>query len=185
VIAISFGIIFAVRFKRHKIGNRTRGTTMLTKSKVALATAAIILGATVPSVAKDSGPPNLDIEKTCRESSSALTDLTGNDNQDIFGTCMNDEQTAREQLVKNWATYPALAKAQCVQPLEYLPGYVEWQACIEMTRDVIDLRKQAASTAASSYARRQSPGRRTRSEARECPIVQTTEDGSIDWVINC
>jgi hypothetical protein len=115
-----------------------------------------------------------------------LIGLTGNDNQDNFSTCMSDEQTAREQLVKNWATYPALAKEQCVQPMEYLPGYVEWQACLEMTRDVIDLRKQqAASAGASAYATGQPPGRSTHSQARECPIVQTTEDGSIDWVINC
>jgi hypothetical protein len=158
---------------------------MLTRSKIALATAAIVLGATLPSMAKDSGPPSIDIQRTCRESSTALVDLTGNGSQDAFSTCMNDEQTAREQLVKNWATYPALAKAQCVQPTEYLPGYVEWQACLEMTRDVINLRKQeAASTAASSYAS-QSPGRGKRSEARECPVVKTTEDGSIDWVLNC
>jgi hypothetical protein len=159
---------------------------MLTRSTIALATAAIIFGAALPSMAKDSGPPNIDIQKTCRESSAALVDLTGDGSQDSFSTCMDDEQTAREQLVKNWATYSALAKAQCVQPMEYLPGYVEWQACLEMTGDVINLRKQqAASTAASSYARGQSPGRGTRSQARECPIVQTTEDGSIDWVINC
>jgi hypothetical protein len=159
---------------------------MLTRSTIALATAAIVLGATVPSMAKDSGPPNIDIQKTCRESSAALGDLTDNGNQDSLSTCMNDEQTAREQMVKDWASYPALAKAQCVQPMEYLPGYVEWQACLEMTRDVINLRKQqAASTAASSYASGRSPGRGTRSQAKECPIVQTTEDGSIDWVINC
>ena len=159
---------------------------MLSRPKVALATAAIMLVATFPSVAKDSRPPSIDIERTCRESSSALIGLTGNDNQDNFSTCMSDEQTAREQLVKNWATYPALAKAQCVQPKEFLPGYVEWQACLEMTRDVISLRKeQAVPTPAGSDASRQSSGRGAGSGARECPIVQTKEDGSIDWVINC
>jgi hypothetical protein len=158
---------------------------MLTNAKNALVTAAIILGATSPSLAKDSGPPNIDIQKTCQESSSALTDLTGNDNQDNYSTCMNDEQTAREQLVKNWTTYPALAKAQCVQPKEYLPGYVEWQACIEMTRDVFNLRKeQAAPQTTGSGAGRQPPAG-AGSEAKECPIVRTKEDGSIDWVINC
>jgi hypothetical protein len=158
---------------------------MPTRSTIALATAAIVFGATLPSMAKDSGPPNIDIQKTCRESSAALGDLTGDGSQDSFSTCMSDEQSAREQIVKNWATYSALAKAQCVQPMEYLPGYVEWQACLEMTQDVITLRKQqAASTGASSYAS-QSPGRGKRSEARECPVVKTTEDGSIEWVINC
>jgi hypothetical protein len=160
---------------------------MLTKSKIALATAAIIiLGAASPSLAKDSGPPNINIQKTCRESSSALIGLTGNDRQDSFSACMSDEQAARDQLVKDWATYPALAKAQCVQPKEFLPGYVEWQSCLEMTRDVLNLRKeQAVSAPASSDASHQSLGRRAGSEARECPIVQTSEDGSIDRVINC
>jgi len=161
---------------------------MLTKSKLVLATAVItILGAVSPSLAKDSGPPTIDIQKTCRESSSALIGLTGSDSQDTFSSCMNDEQTARDQLVKDWATYPALAKTLCIQPKEYLPGYVEWQSCIEMTRDVIQLRKdQAASAPADSHASGQSSSRRTGSKSGECPIVHTADDGSIDWVItNC
>jgi hypothetical protein len=159
---------------------------VLTKSKLAIATAAVILGATSPSLAKGNGPPNIDIQKTCQESSSALIGLTGNDSQVNFSACMNDEQTARDQLVKDWAAYPALAKTQCIQPKEFLPSYVEWQACLEMTRDVISLRKeQAVPTPAGSDASRQSSGRGAGSGARECPIVQTKEDGSIDWVINC
>jgi hypothetical protein len=163
------------------------GATMLTKSKLILATAVIIiLGAVSPSLAQNSGPPTIDIQKTCRESSSALVGLTGSDSQDTFSSCMNDEQTARDELVKDWATYPALAKSPCINPKEYLPGYVEWQSCIEMTRDVIKLRKeQAASAPASSDASRQSSGRRSGSEAGECPIVKTAEDGSIEWVDNC
>jgi hypothetical protein len=163
------------------------GATMLSKSKLVLATAVIIiLGAVSPSLAQNSGPPTIDIQKTCRESSSALIGLTGSDSQDTFSSCMNDEQTARDQLVKDWATYPAPAKALCIQPKEYLPGYVEWQSCLEMTRDVINLRKeQAASVPASSDASRQSSGRRSGSEARECPVVKTAEDGSIVWVDNC
>ena len=158
---------------------------MLTKSKIAL-TAAIVLGAASACLAKDNGPPNIDLQKTCRESSNALTGLTGNDAQDSFNTCMDDEKMAREQLVKNWATYPALAKARCVQQKEFLPGYVEWQSCIEMTRDVIKLRKeQAVSTPASSNASDQSSRRRTSSKTRECPIVKIGEDGSIEWVITC
>jgi hypothetical protein len=159
---------------------------MLTNSKVALVTAAIILGATSASAAKDGGPPKIDIQKICRESSSALTGLAGTDSQDSMSACMNDEQAAREQIVKDWATYPALAKAQCIQPKEYLPGYVEWQACLDMTRDVLNLRKQqAASANASANTGGRSSNRGAGSGDRECPIVQTAEDGSIDWVINC
>ena len=159
---------------------------MLTQSKIALATAAIILSAAPPLLAKDSGLPKIDIQRTCRESSSALIGLTGSSSQDTLGTCMNDEEAARAQLVKDWATYPAFAKQQCVQPKEYLPGYVEWQACLEMTRDVMNLRKeQAGSANASSDANPQSASRGAGSKDRECPIVRTTEDGSIDWVLNC
>jgi hypothetical protein len=161
---------------------------MSTRSKIALSAAIVlgaILGAASASVAKDGGPPTIDIQKTCRESSSALIGVTGSDAQD-FSTCMNDEQSAREQIVKDWATYPALAKTQCVQPKEFLPGYVEWQSCLEMTRDVINLRKeQAASAAASSNASAQSSSGRAGSKSRECPVVQTAEDGSVEWVVNC
>jgi hypothetical protein len=155
---------------------------MLAKSKIALTAAIIILGAASASLAKDGGPPNLDIQKTCRESSDALTGFTGNSNQDNYSACMSDEQTAREQLVKDWATYPALAKAQCIKPKEFLPGYVEWQSCIEMTRDVIKMRQEQA---ASANASGQPSSHQAGSGTRECPVVQTAEDGSVDWVINC
>jgi hypothetical protein len=147
-------------------------------------TAAIVLGAASAGLAKDSGPPNIDIQKTCRESSAALNGLIGN-GTDSFGTCMSDEQTAHDQLVKDWASYPARAKAQCVKPGEFLPGYVEWQSCIEMTRDVITMRQeQAGSKTANSTATRASSSRGS-PHTRECPVVQTAEDGSVDWVINC
>jgi hypothetical protein len=137
-------------------------------------------------LAKDSGPPNLDIQKTCRESSTALLGLTDDPKQDVV-TCINDEQAARDQLAKDWANYPAIAKSACIKPKEYLPGYVEWQSCIEMTRDVLNLRKeQAASAAADSHASGQSSSRGTGSKDRECPVVQIADDGSIEWVItNC
>jgi hypothetical protein len=157
---------------------------MMTKSKIALI-AAVVLGAASAAPAKDSGPPNIDIQMTCRQSSNALSGLTGNDTQD-FDACINDEQAAHDQLTKNWASYPALAKSKCLKPHEFLPGYVEWQSCIEITRDVIKMRKdQAAAAPADSHGSGPSTSRRTGSKSRECPIVQTREDGSIEWVINC
>jgi hypothetical protein len=158
---------------------------VLNKSKIALI-AAIILGTASASLAKANGPPNIDIQKTCREDANALIGLFGNDVKSTFNTCMDDEKMAREQLSKSWAAYPAIAKARCVQSKEFLPGYVEWQSCIEMTRDVIQLRKeQAVSTHASSNARRKSSSRRTGSETRECPSVKIGEDGSVESVTNC
>jgi hypothetical protein len=45
--------------------------------------------------------------------------------------CLIGEQAARDQIVKDWANYSAIAKARCVHPNEYLPGYVQRQACLE------------------------------------------------------
>jgi hypothetical protein len=81
-----------------------------------------------------------------------LSGLTGKDNQD-FDACISDEQAARQQLTKDWTNYPALAKSACLKSQEFLPGYVEWQSCLEMTRDVIKLRHdQAAAAPADSHA---------------------------------
>src|SRR5580700_8184362 len=99
----------------------TGGTAMMTKPKIAL-TAAVILGVASAALAKDSGPPDIDIQTTCRQSANAMSSLTGNDTQD-FDACISDEQAAHDQLIKNWATYPALAKSACLKPKEFLPGY--------------------------------------------------------------
>jgi hypothetical protein len=166
-------------------GGSTVSTSMLATTSSLALTAALIFGTASAALARDSGPPNVDIQKICRESSSALLGLTADPKQDL-DSCINDEQAARDQLTKDWTNYPALAKSACIKPNEYLPGYVEWQSCLEMTRDVIKMRQdQAASAAADSHASGQSSDRRTGSKSRECPVVQTAEDGSIDSVINC
>ena len=141
---------------------------MPAKSKIVLSVAIIILAAGIASPTKAGGPPTIDIETTCRESATALGSLSG-DTKDAVKVCVMDEQAARDQLAKEWENYPALAKARCVQAKEYLPGYIEWLACMEMTRDVMQLRKQdIASTPTSSNAvRRRSVRRRAGPESRD------------------
>jgi hypothetical protein len=159
---------------------------MLSKAITAVAAAAIIFSAASTSVAKDGGPPTIDIQKTCRENVNALGTLLGSEIPQNMSVCLMDEQAARDQIVKDWATYPAIAKERCVQPKEYLPGYVEWQTCLEMTRDVLKLRKESASGASrTSGSSRRPSSRRGAAVTGECPVVKYTEDGSIDYVINC
>lgn len=161
---------------------------MLTTSITAVAAAVIVLGAATTSLARDrgGGPPTIDIKKTCRENTAALGTLLGGEIDQGINVCLMDEQAARDQIVKDWATYPAIAKERCVQPNEYLPGYVEWQTCLEMTKDVVKMRKERASggTSGSSAGPRTS-ARRGGSEKGECPVVKYTEDGSIDYITNC
>jgi hypothetical protein len=174
---------------------------MLAKA-TAIVVAVIVLGSASTSMARDgSDPPTIDIQKTCRENVSALSTMLGGEIQQDLEVCLMDEQAARDQMVKDWATYPAIAKERCVQPKEYLPGYIEWQTCLEMTRDVLKMRKENASgtsgskasgssgsnasgTSASSASRRTSR-RHGGAVKGDCPVVKYTGDGSIDYVINC
>lgn len=148
---------------------------MITKLKIALS-AAVVLGAAPVGLAQDRGLPTLDIQKVCRQNDREVRSLFSNVAQDYFTICMDDEQKAREQILKDWATFPALAKSRCVQPKEYLVGYVEWLTCLEITRDVIKMRKDSGSPMSEAA---------TVNGRRRCPIVQIGEDGSIKSVVAC
>jgi hypothetical protein len=89
---------------------------------------------------------------------------------DTFGSCMSDENDARNQLEKDWATYPASDKARCIQPKEYTPGYVEWLTCLEMDRDVRVMRKGQPEISTS---------------VDKCPAVRYRQDGTIVSVNAC
>ena len=144
---------------------------------IALA-AALVLGAGLGVVftpsARADGPPQIDIMHVCQAGAGTITEIFGDSGQDVLGTCVQDEQAARDQLQQNWSQFPALAKQRCVQPKEYLPSYVEWTACMEMTRDVIKMRRERAAAAGSSGY-----------EDRDCPIVKTDDDGNIRSVDAC
>jgi hypothetical protein len=124
----------------------------MTRSKAALFVAIVLAVATQAS-AKDVAVPNIDLEKVCRAAEGAMNDIYGAGTANDFDSCMNDEKAAREQLVKDWATFSTSDKALCVQPMDYLPSYVEWLTCAEMQRDVRQMRKDQSSSS--------SPGPRT------------------------
>jgi len=159
---------------------------MLSKSTTVVAAAVIVAGTATVSLAKNGGPPKIDIQTTCRENIGALRTVLGGEIRQDMNVCMNDERDARDQLVKNWTTYPALAKQRCVKPQEYLPGYIEWLVCIEMTRDALHARKeQSGMSAPEAGTTRRSSNRRTSAATAECPRVNYAEGSSIGDVVNC
>ena len=164
---------------------------MFTRSITAVAAAVIVLGAASTSLAKNrggGGPPTVDIQKTCRENTAALSTALGSDIGQDLKVCLMDEQAARDQIVKDWATYPAIAKARCVQPNEYLPGYVEWQTCLEMTKDVLKMRQDReknGSVPTTVGQSSKSSKRRAGPTTSDCPVVKYSEDGGIDYITNC
>ena len=108
---------------------------MFIRSTLLLSTC-MILGAASGAPAKDVGVPTIDIQKICRASEREIRALFSDVTRDVFGPCMDDEREAHTQLVKDWATIPAFDKERCVQPAQYLPSYVEWLVCVQMTEDV-------------------------------------------------
>jgi hypothetical protein len=154
---------------------------MLRKLKIVVSAALIFAGAS--AVAKDRGLPTIDIQKGCRAAEVELTALFGTQS-DAYKSCLNDEQTARDELVKNWDNFSASIKARCVQPGEYLPSYVEWQTCLEMTRDVMKMRASASETVGQGTGRKSGKGR-TGSKTKECPVVEVGVDGNVISVDAC
>jgi hypothetical protein len=74
-----------------------------------------------------------------------------------YDGCMSQERTAREQLVKGWASFTAADRQRCANPKQYMPSYVEWLTCFEMEREVRKIRQeQPASAPPAPNARRQS-----------------------------
>jgi hypothetical protein len=87
-------------------------------------------------IAVADGVPKIDLGKTCRIAASVIGAPTKND----IDTCIADEQDAHNEIVKNWAQFPAVAKERCVRAsTEYLPSYVEMITCLQMTKDAKDL----------------------------------------------
>jgi hypothetical protein len=56
---------------------------------------------------------------------------------------MNDERSAREQLLRDWTTFAVADRARCTteSSADGLPSYVELLVCLQMSRDASRLRK--------------------------------------------
>ncbi len=72
--------------------------------------------------------PTLDVGPGCR----ATVDIAGVSVE----SCLNDEKTAREELVKEWSQFSVPDKTRCTDETKtYDPSYVELLTCLELTRD--------------------------------------------------
>src|SRR4051812_4784216 len=122
--------------------------------------------------------PQLNVEPSCHASSGL--DLA--DGQS-FGTCMRDENEARDELAKNWSSYSGSARSRCAAEVKIGgdPSYVELLECLEMD-------KIASPTSSTSTTDRQSspehssaiqsPESVTRS-ARRCAAKRRNTKGSL------
>jgi hypothetical protein len=139
---------------------------MINSLRIALPVAAVLAVASTAG-AKDGGVPRLNVEYACHASEQAVSAVVSVTN-DIYKSCLDDENDARDKLNEAWSKFAASDKGRCIHPDEFLPSYVEWLTCLEMTRDVKQMRKSRAAP--------------TSSDRGECPVVHFLEDGTITGV---
>ena len=101
----------------------------------------LLVGFVVPTRAQ---VPTINIDKTCQAAGGVTVSLLGAKRtveQDVK-VCLDSEQKAREQIIKDHATYSAADKKQCIRTDVYLPSYVEWLTCLEMERHVREMKQE-------------------------------------------
>ena len=89
--------------------------------------------------------PNLDVKQLCVGIASQSTDsLAGGYPKVDFDRCMSAEQEDRDQLKKAWPTFSSDDKKHCVAEAKMggESSYTELITCLEMARDVRELRTQ-------------------------------------------
>ena len=84
------------------------------------------------AVAADS-VPSWDVTPSCRGAASVAA---GNTPSERLQSCLATEQRTREELTKNWSTFPAEDRIGCVKSLTFSPTYTELATCLDMRRDV-------------------------------------------------
>jgi hypothetical protein len=106
-----------------QIGAPDRTSAMMPFAALALGTNLILAADKVPT---------LKVEPSCKAAGVAGMAL-GRTTE----SCLNDEKTARDQLVKDWATFSAADKSHCLSMISTggSPSYVELISCLEMSRD--------------------------------------------------
>jgi hypothetical protein len=99
----------------------------------------LVLGSHVLLAA--AGLPSIDLQTLCHSSARTMAGLSG-DPMKTFDACISDEEEARQQLLRDWLTYPSSDRALCMRTTDYLPSYVEWITCAEMAKDLRRIRKE-------------------------------------------
>src|SRR5215471_4695236 len=94
-------------------------------------------------VSKGNGVPNWDVSSSCRAAAKVAYTQDASEREK---SCMEGEKRTREKLAADWSTFPAGERTRCIKSIEWFsPTYTELAACLEMYRQVKDLRENPAS----------------------------------------
>jgi hypothetical protein len=140
---------------------RTISSLTISHAVVIAAAAVAIMCGSTDSTRADI--PQIDIEETCHAAARAMVSLMGGSTtEQDRQACLDSEQKAREQIIKDQATYSSADKRRCIRTRDYLPSYVEWLTCLEMERDVRKMRQGEPSATNTVTLPRARPGRQAR-----------------------
>jgi hypothetical protein len=122
------------------------GTARL-RSRPMIANAAIIAGVItgLAGVLADSARaqvPTVDIKRTCQAAATAMISLGSPGSARDEEICLKSENDARERMIKDWSSFEASDRKDCIQPKGYLPSYIEWLTCFEMNKNVREMRQR-------------------------------------------
>jgi hypothetical protein len=122
------------------------GTARL-RSRPIIVNAAIIAGvmAGLAGVLADTARaqvPTVDIKKTCQAAAAAMVSLGSPGSARDEEICLKSENDARERMIKDWSSFQASDRKDCVQAKGYLPSYIEWLTCFEMNKNVREMRQR-------------------------------------------
>jgi hypothetical protein len=122
----------------------------LNLSAAAIALAASLACLTLPARADD--VPTLQVEQVCHGIvNQSGGSLTVGDPKVAFDQCMAGEKADRETMIKEWSTFSAEDKRHCTAETRMggESSYTEMVTCLEMARDVRNLRNDQAKASSS------------------------------------
>jgi hypothetical protein len=121
--------------------------------------------------AKESDVPKINLDQRCRDSQRVMEMLgTNTSTVDVFQGCKTGELQALKQLGDEWPNIPSNVRSRCIVPTQFSPSYIEWQACVEVDRDVRQIRRESKAAIAGP---------------KNCPIIEFQPDGSVTSVVAC
>jgi hypothetical protein len=112
-------------------------------ANAAVLAAAVICCMGVLAYTAQAQVPTINIRETCQAAAGVMVNLMGGSTaQNDVQICLEGEEKARQQMIKDWSTFQPSDRAGCIQTRGYLPSYVEWLTCFEMNKSVRDARQQ-------------------------------------------
>lgn len=160
-----------MRCRDDEPGAATR--TAMTNRK-SLLPAVLALGLVSSAALAADGPPDLDVEATCKSAERVQRTLSDNPSKDA---CLNSERSAQTDLKKRWGQFPASAKSQCTQQFQAggFPSYVELLTCLELASGAVPTQPDQNSAPKSDVGGGQGGGKKEGSSlTREPAPTQRT-----------